>query len=82
MTHETEQHARWAVSETTASTPPKRGRLYTKGIDFDLSKGAAGHIAKIEIHDRDPKEAERLAVIIAECLNSAEAVRDDKQLLD
>lgn len=71
-------HERWTVSKIAASKPPERGRIYTKGIDFDLAEGAAGHLFKIVIHDRDPKETERLAVIVAAGLNAAEAARDDR----
>lgn len=71
MAHETERCERWTVSEVPAA--PNRGTLHTKTIDFDLDKGAAGHLNKIEIHDIDPEEAERLAMVIAIYLNADEA---------
>ena len=73
MTSETE---RWAVSQVPAFQERSNigGRLHTKMIDFDLDKGADGHLGKIHIYDRDSEEAERLAVIIVAALNAAEAL--------
>ncbi len=63
----------WAVSERAAYGPPETGRMYTKHINLGSHRISGRHMGKIQIHDKNPDEAERLATAIANFLNEDDA---------